>query len=147
MPTPSKITTLAQLIAQAESANNQFATRFEPAYRPNPAHVSVLAKNIDCTYMTAETLCAMSWGLYQIMGDNLVGMGLTISPLQFCSSPDMQGLYFARYVQTANCNYSLEQILGDTPTRLDFARKYNGPGQPENYAAYLLQIYKNAEQA
>lgn len=139
-----QITTLSQLIAQAESSNNQFAFRFEPAYHPNPAHVETLAKNCGITRISAEILCAASWGLYQIMGDNLVGMGLSISPIQYCSSPDMQGLYFARYIQNANCNYTLEQIIGDEATRLDFAKKYNGPGNPQAYANYLMEIYKGA---
>lgn len=142
MPPANSITTLSELIAQAESSNNQFAARFEPAYHPNPENVKKLAVDIGCTYSTAEILCSISWGLFQIMGNNLVEMGLSISPIQYCSSIPIQQMYFQKYITENHCAYTLDDILNDSAKRLDFAEKYNGPGMPHQYADYLIASYK-----
>lgn len=137
------ITTLSQLIAAAESGNNQYAVRFEPAYHPDPKAVSKLAGIMECTANTAEILCSCSWGLYQIMGDNLVNLGLQISPIHYCAIPAMQDQYFSKFLARDNLSsFTLADILHYPEKRLQFAKLYNGPGLPERYADYLMQVYQ-----
>lgn len=138
---PNKPTTLAELIARVESDNNQFAVRFEPAYHPNPDHVSTLANLAKIGYHSAEILCAFSFGYYQIMGDNLIGMGLQCSPIEYCCLPGLQLVMFTKYCSDNNCDYSLDDIINDQSKREDFAKKYNGPGNIMAYSSRILTIY------
>lgn len=137
------ITTVADLIAQAESSGNQYACRFEAGYQPNPGHISKMQTLIKGSMRTANVFCSMSWGLFQIMGDNLIKLGLDRSPIEYCNDPALQLEFFNRYCQMAMCEqYSLSDIISNESDRLDFARKYNGPGQPEVYGDYLLEVAK-----
>ena len=136
------IKTLADLIAEVESSNNQYAVRFEPAYHPDPAHVRTMAQECGVSFMTAETLCAMSFGLFQIMGDELVSLGLRISPIQLCCMPQTQENYFNAYCERAKINFSLQDVISDETKRMQFARAYNGPGNPEAYATRMLNVYQ-----
>lgn len=141
-PTPSrsKPTTLAQLIAKCESNNDQFAVRFERLYHPKSDNVSKLAHQSRITFTTAEILCSMSFGYYQIMGDNLVSLGLEGSIIEYCASPQLQDVFFNRYCTQNHCVYSLEEILTDQTKREDFAKKYNGPGNITAYSQRLLAM-------
>ena len=139
------IETLSQLIAQVESSGDNFAIRFEPAYHPNPARVATLAHACDFTYNTSEILLACSWGCYQIMGDNLVDMGLRVSPAAYCASQDTQDKFFAEYCTRANCFYTLDEVISDEEKRLYFAHQYNGPGNVVAYAARMLAVYQKAQ--
>jgi len=136
------ITTLAQLIAQAESSNNAQALRFEPNYSANDANILAIKILHKCNNSTASTLASMSWGLYQIMGDNLAKMGLSVSLIDYLNSPDIQDDYFLRYCVLNGINYSLSEIQSDRQKLLNFATRYNGPGSPETYADYLLGFLK-----
>ncbi len=135
------ITTLSQLIAQAESSQNPYAVRFEPLHRPAQVWVDRLALSAHISVDTAQTLCACSWGMYQEMGDNLVAAGLTLSPVEFASKPDLQTLFFRRFLQNNGIDFDLDAVLNDSATRLEFATRYNGPGAPEAYGDYLLRTY------
>jgi hypothetical protein len=144
----SSITTLQELIAQVESNNEQFAFRFEPSHRPNSQFVSKLANLIGCSYMSAETLCASSFGLYQIMGDELVALGLSISPIQYCASEPMQNFYFQKYITVNGLSYAtsmpLKDFMADSAKLLAFATRYNGPGNSQGYVNRMLSVYKGA---
>ena len=137
----SKFTTLADLIAQVESSCNQYALRFEKAYIPQDQNIETMSIINKCSKITAEILCKMSFGLFQIMGNNLISLGLSTSVFQYCNSIAAQEQMFSRYCIRNNCEYSLDDILNDETKRLDFAKKYNGPGQPEVYAKYLIDTY------
>ena len=86
----------------------------------------------------------MSWGLYQIMGDNLVGMGLDISPIEYCSNQDMQFKFFWRYCSNENIAFTLDEVLQDRTKREKFAKLYNGPGNYVNYAQRMLDVYQHS---
>jgi len=136
------ISSLADLIAQVESAGNQFAVRFESAYVPNGVNVLNMARKCQISQSTAYTLCKMSFGLFQIMGSNLVGMGLQVSPIEYCSDSIMQVDFFNRYCIANHINFTLDEILNDETKRKQFAHNYNGPGNVVNYSQILLDVYK-----
>jgi hypothetical protein len=131
------ITTLAQLIAQVESNGNPFAMRFEPAHTPAPHNIVAMMHLCDCSYDTGKNLCSMSWGKYQIMGDELISLGLACSPLAYCMSAPLQDDYFDRYILADHLSLTLADILTDASKRQVFARLYNGPG---NIPAYVKRI-------
>ncbi|HUW47003.1 MAG TPA: N-acetylmuramidase domain-containing protein [Dehalococcoidia bacterium] len=139
--TQSKFTTLADLIAQVESGGNQYALRFESAHNPYDNKIATMATLCKCSRVTAKVLCQMSFGLFQIMGDNLVDLGLSTNVFLYCDSIATQNEMFNRYCIHNNCEYTLDDILNDQSLCLDFAKKYNGPGQPEVYAKYLVDTY------
>lgn len=139
----SSISTLADLIAQCESSGNQFAYRYEVNFVPSSKRVTSMMAIVKCNMPSANILCKSSFGLFQIMGDNLIKLGMIVSPFEYCNDPVMQLDFFNRYCQISLCEYTLEEIMTDGIKRLDFAKKYNGPGEPEIYAQYLLdEAYK-----
>jgi hypothetical protein len=132
------ITTLSELIAQTESANKPFALRFEPHYQPSQANVLKCAAMNQCTYPTAEMICRCSWGLFQIMGDNLYSLGLDMSISQYWTDTDIQATYFHRFLAAKKIDFELDEILADKSVRERFASKYNGSLL---YAERLMNIY------
>jgi len=139
--TQSKFTILADLIAQAESSGNQFASKFEPAHDPRISFVHQMVSIAKCNFETAKILCSMSFGLYQIMGDELMDLDLTRHPFDYAGDIRLQAEFFNRYCIRNNCEYTLDDVINDETKRLDFAKKYNGPGQPDVYAKYLIDTY------
>ncbi len=136
------ILTLADLIAQAESSNNKFAIRYEPTHKPSLTFVSRMMAFAKCSRDTAIVLCSSSWGLYQIMGDELMALGLPFSPIYYCNDTALQYSYFNEVLNEKGlAAYTLDNIINNEDDRLHFAIKYNGPGQPEVYAQYLLDTY------
>ncbi len=135
------ITTLADLIAQVESDGNQYAVRFEPHYTPKDQNTSKMAAICKCSNETARILCSMSFGYYQIMGDNLISLDLNVSPFEYMNAPTIQSIFLNRFLIRNNCEYTLGDIVNDEESRLDFAKKYNGPGNVDAYAARMLSIY------
>lgn len=133
--------TLGDVVAQAESSGNQYALRFEPDHNPYDNKIASMATLCKCSRVTAKVLCQMSFGLFQIMGDNLVDLGLSTNVFLYCDSIARQNEMFIRYCIRNNCEYTVDDILNDETKRLDFAKKYNGPGQPDVYAKYLLDTY------
>jgi hypothetical protein len=136
------VTTLAQLIALVESANHPFAVRYEPDYKPQPHHICAMMELAGCNYSTAAVLCAMSWGLYQIMGDMLIALGLACSPFVYMNQPAMQDDFFAKYVAADHLTLTLADVLADPSKRTVFARLYNGPGDVPAYAARMIAVAK-----
>ncbi len=136
------IQTISQLIAQCESGGNPFAVRFEPAYHPDPEQVAAYAKAHGISHMTAEVLCACSWGMYQEMGDNLLRAGMSVTFQEFANDQAMQTEFFGKYLAADHLDYTLADVVNDEAKRLEFARLYNGPGAPERYAAYMMAVYQ-----
>jgi hypothetical protein len=132
------ITTLSELVAQLESANKSFALRFEPHYQPSQANVLKCAGLNGCNYSTAEMICRCSWGLFQIMGDNLYSLGLDVPISQYWINTDLQASYFHRFLAAKKIDFELDEILADKSVRERFALKYNGSLL---YAERLMNIY------
>lgn len=136
------ITTLAQLIAQVESNGNPLAVRFEPAHRPEPYFVTHMMELAQCSFTTAQILCSMSWGKFQIMGDNLVSLGLAVSPLAYVHDDAMQDAFFEKFVGADHLTLTLQDVIGSIQKRQAFARLYNGPGNVIGYAQRMADIAK-----
>lgn len=133
---------LSELIAWTESDNNPNAVRFEPAHVPSESHIAAMATGANCSHDTARVLCAMSWGLYQIMGDELISMGFSGNPIAFCADPALQLQYFDRYLRLDHLsNLSLDEVVHDQDKRELFAHMYNGPGNIKGYSARLVAVY------
>lgn len=140
------ISTLSDLIAQVESTGNPWAVRFEPAHNPAASFVSRMAAVARCSTDTARVLCASSWGLFQIMGDELMALGLNMSPIQYCASAQTQQATLPRFLAEKGLSaVTLDAVINDTPTRLNFATKYNGPGNVQVYSQRLLDVYHAAK--
>lgn len=137
-----KINTLADLIFQVESSGDWFAVRFEPAHVPRSDYVVRMRDLCHISYDTARVLCQMSWGGFQIMGDELIALGLTVSPLEYCASPGMQTDFFNKYCIADHLSLTLADVLNDESKRLLFARLYNGPGNISAYADRMLTVYR-----
>jgi N-acetylmuramidase len=136
------ISTVAELIAQAESSGNKFAVRYEKGHMPNLAFVKEMMAVAQCSFDSAYVMCQCSWGLYQIMGDELMAKKLGISPIAYCSDPETQQYFFLQVLQEKGLDhYGLQDIITNTDDRIHFAIKYNGPAQPEVYAQYLIDTY------
>ncbi len=135
------IQTLDQLIAKAESGNNQFATRIELLHWPRNDLIDRMTRVAKCSKNTSRALCRTSFGLFQIMGDQLMNLGLDISPIEYCASVAKQLEYFKKYCVANHCEYTLGDIINVESDRLDFAKKYNGPGNVDAYAARLIAVY------
>lgn len=137
------ITTLSQLAAQVESGNNPGALRFEPAFRPSAEAIINCKKANACSNATALVLCAMSFGKYQIMGENLWGLlGYTVDAAHYLNNEDLQDSSYWNFCQRKGIGFSLIEVLHDPAKRLQYARLYNGPGNPVAYGDRMLSEYK-----
>jgi len=136
------ITTLAQLISQVESNGNPLAIRFEPAHTPSNKFIMPMMGIAHCNYNTAKNLCSMSWGEFQIMGDELIALGLEVSPLAYVLNTAMQADFFSRYVLADHLTLTLADVLTDSTKRHIFARLYNGPGNVDGYCLRIEQVAK-----
>ena len=136
------ISTLSQLVMQSESNNNRAAVRFEPAFKPSDLAVQRCAKINQCNLATARVLCAMSFGAYQMMGENiynLLGYGCTIS--EYLNSDAIQDASFIAHNDAKGIgDITLYDVLTNVDKRFLFARKYNGNGQA--YGDWLLTNYR-----
>ena len=143
--TQSKFTTLADLIAQVESDGNQYALRFEKFYTAKEQNILTMGTLNKCSQITAEILCKMSFGFFQIMGDNLISLGLSINIFSYCNWISLQQQMFSRYCIRNSCEYTLDDVINDETKRIDFARKYNGPGNVEVYAQRIIDIFNSVK--
>lgn len=135
------ITTLSQLVARVESSGRPGALRLEPLYKPSQAALAICARyNPGLSLATREMICRTSWGLYQVMGDNLYLQGLETSILDFWKDEGAQLGAFKRYVVRRGIDYTLDEILTDKKKREHFALRYNGSIK---YAARLIEIYNS----
>lgn len=139
-------TTLSQLVAHTESNDDQNAIRFEPACSPRAELIAGMAHVANCSMATAKVLCMMSWGKYQIMGYNLIALGLACNPIAYCANVPMQDDFFGRFTHGYKEVTSLD-IVQNATTREAFARFYNGPGNVSEYESRLLAMYARLQAA
>jgi hypothetical protein len=94
---------IVDVIKTVESANNQYAFRFEEKlyflHRASKTNLSKILKRIkmlnQCSNETALMICATSWGLYQILGINIYGMcGYDKSIIDYLKKVDDQEKVF-----------------------------------------------------
>ncbi len=135
---------LAQIIAILESSGNPFAMRYEPRYAPSGDSIVAYSRIAHVSTDTARVCLATSWGMYQIMGQNLVGLGVDVSFPAYCMSIHFQHKSFVDFLAHSGlAKYAampLADFLADDSAVLDFATIYNGPGNPTAYAAAIRRI-------
>lgn len=134
--------TLAELVALAESDNNRLAVRYEPAFPLDQQTINKCKSANHCNEATAIILCRMSFGKYQMMAYNLYLYRYEKCVFEFVDSDNDQLSQFLNFIAARNINYTLDEILHDTPKMNNFAKHYNGNAQ--QYSAHLLETYKNA---
>ena len=131
------IGTISQLIAQIESSNNPHALRFEPQFNPTAENIAAACHSNACSTATGKMICATSWGLYQIMGENLYSLGFKSSIFDFINSPSLQLVYFNEFLASRKLGaITLEDLRTDQTKREYFASRYNGAAYP--YANVIL---------
>ena len=132
---------LATIIARVESTNNPNALRFEwltysGKMIQNNASIAILktiARIHDCSSDTAKMIYSTSWGFFQIMGFDLYGeLGYQQPVASYFEDHDAQYAMFAKFVQSKNINYGVNELAGSRLTRVKFGTIYNGDG--EDYA-------------
>lgn len=135
---------LADVIARVESNNNQYAVRFESGvferlttnlndYLPM---LGWIERVHSCSQATAIALASMSWGKYQMMGENL-WPHLEDSFWTFGATPLLQDQAFGEFLARRGINYSLEEIQADPDKRYHFILHYNGPSAIDAYWARM----------
>jgi hypothetical protein len=140
---------LYQLISRIESADNQWATRYEPHVHDRAkagkyaSQVKAAAKANQCSRDTARVIIATSWGLYQIMGFNLYGvLGWKQSVGEFMAHDHGQEQIFHKYCLLSNIWKDGDINAGDEDWLFKFAKAYNGPGAPTAYVAKMKEHLK-----
>ncbi len=149
--------TLAQVIAKVESSGNPCALRFEPTvYRrfgimepndPDRYILNKIQKVHDCDHMTACMIAGTSWGLFQILGENLWSLSI-----------DYQGTLFDYCMSATNQKACFKSMLTmihyPFPPSVDFsvltgsdmnffATRYNGGGNNLGYIAAMKTAYES----
>jgi len=138
---------LADIIAEVESSNNSRAFRFEPSVYENLATLN--SEKIDlldeivrvnrCDFATAKVVYSTSYGLYQIMGFNIYSDPQWSADIFEFILGGQQTLVFARFLTRNEINIPWVTLKADHSALLHFAGVYNGPGDPEAYAAAMTK--------
>ncbi len=138
----TRLIKLSDVVAHVESGGNPVAMRYEPTYNPSETGISNAFKFATGSYISAETakmICMTSWGLYQIMGDNLYNV-LTMKQdiVVFLNDILLQLTFFEHFISKIGF---VDGLFGEmSPEQIDeFAVKYNGSIL---YAEALKNAYK-----
>ena len=130
--------TIAQIIAQVESASRPFEMRFEPSVYARSKTLSIVDTIIqanDCDKATAEIFYAMSFGLYQIMGYNLYDPAdkfrLRTPIATYMNDAKAQLAAFDAFTAGHDSGWDGERF--DNAKGMEFARFYTGPGNVAGY--------------
>lgn len=118
--------TTAQLIAQIESDNNQYAMRYEPDVSISKASQSAIKKHNPFSDVTCVIIGKTSWGLYQIMGYNIYKRGYAKQIGEYLNDPQAQLFMFNRFLDENDINFSIEYLKESKTAREKFAKVYNG---------------------
>lgn len=134
------IKTTSQLVAQIESGGIPYAMRYEAKFTPSPDAINKCIMSHKPAFMsrpTAEVICKTSWGVYQIMGENLYTIcGLRTNLNVFINNTDLQEEMFQRFLEFRDINYTLADLQHDAGKLSKFARRYNGSS---DYALKIKQ--------
>jgi hypothetical protein len=150
---------LRYIIAGVESAQNLWAVRFEAAFfnrildsfRRGTDEAKVICARYNrlhgfkASADTVAAFCAHSWGKYQIMGYNLLKYGIMNEPIwRWISSNELQEAAFDAFLAHIGLggwgDRDYAGMIGEE--KRTFARKYNGPGNVEEYVARMDKAYK-----
>jgi muramidase (phage lysozyme) len=125
---------ISDVISGIESGGNIYAARYEPQWRYlTDAMISETCKIHKCSIVTARMLLSTSWGKYQIMGAVLFELGYRQRIIPDFFHPQMQEVYFSKYLASRKISNDISQLLTEEGRRF-FATKYNGNGAVQQYA-------------
>lgn len=132
--------TLIEAIARVESNQNPCAMRFEPdLYSRYPAWAAseeaLIRRLNECDADTARAIACTSWGSYQLLGVNVYAMGYNASIMRY--STMAQGVQARRFVIRCEANPDADMSKLSEIDLVQFATHWNGPGNPQAYAAAL----------
>jgi hypothetical protein len=126
---------LAKIIAHIESAGDQYALRFEPAvyaeYMKDSSSIDTLLEHISaenvCTRATSQVIASTSFGLYQIMGENLYAQGWHSGKVgAYIANYLAQTVSFSRFLDYRKLPTSWEALRNSPGDLAHFAERYNG---------------------
>jgi hypothetical protein len=149
--------TLSQVIAEVESSSNPFAVRFESEMYKNLSErilrnheIMIILSRIrnynKCDMDTAGMIFCTSWGLYQIMGENIYSDNIRYyrDIFSFLIDKDEQDIAFQRFTIQNEIYYpDVSEMIGNDTELTKFAKCYNGPGEIENYKQAIMDAYDN----
>lgn len=121
--------TISKLVSQIESNNVPYAMRFEPGWRHDSNIISAVRQAHAPAYMnttTAKNIMSTSYGLYQIMGENIYRLGYKKPINEFMNNPSEQLDIFNKFLVWRGINYTVEEIFSDRAKMEKFAKRYNG---------------------
>lgn len=121
--------TISQLVAHVESGNVKHAMRFEPGWKHDNNIITLVRQAHAPAYMnttTAKNIMATSYGLYQVMGENIYRLGYKKPINEFMNSESDQLAIFKKFLEWRNINFTVEQLFCDNEKLRLFARRYNG---------------------
>ena len=133
---------ISQLVAQVESNNVPWVMRYEPHFKPSAVAINNCIRAHAPGYMnrtTAEMICKTSWGLFQIMGENLY----TVCKYQgsvsnLCTDELLQETLFQAFIKARKIDFTSTEIMGDIQKLHLFSKRYNGSLL---YAEKLVKAY------
>lgn len=134
--------TISRLVKQVESGNQIQAMRFEPGWKHDTNILPWIVQAHRPAYMnntTARTIAATSWGLYQIMGENIYRLGYRLPIMDYMHDEKAQDDMFRKFLIWRGIDYAVEEIMADADKMYKFARRYNG--NANEYAARLRTVY------
>jgi len=145
---PRADASLERVIRYVESSNDPHALRFEPGTYENlgalsSAQIALLDKIAHfnkCDFATAKVIYSSSFGYYQMMGFNIYSLGFGDNIFSFCDSDAYQEDIFTDFLDSRAINLPWSELKADQTKLLNFARVYNGPGDPQAYAARMRSV-------
>lgn len=133
---------LMDAVEIVESAKNPSAIRFEPGlYQSRPMWaiddeptVSTINR---CDRETAIVICCTSFGAWQMLGCNIYASGWKQPIAEFWASYAAQQSLAEQFIRQCGAEPLADMARLSDPVLLDFVRRWNGPGAPEQYLAAL----------
>lgn len=120
---------ISKLVAHVESGDVKHAMRFEPGWKHDNNIISLVRQAHAPAYMnttTAKNIMATSYGLYQIMGENIYRLGYKKPINEFMNSENDQLAIFEKFLEWRRINFTVEELFSDSEKLRLFARRYNG---------------------
>lgn len=122
--------TTSELIAKIESGQCDHAMRFEPGFKPSQRAMENIKKAHAPAFMnftTASTIAQISWGRFQIMGENIYTVcGYHGTIFDFINDSNAQEKAFNKFCAERGIVFSTEELKDSEDKRRLFARRYNG---------------------
>lgn len=141
------MSSLAGIIAKIESGDNPRRIRFESQIYTeglkSPAWLALvrrIAALNGCSDDTARMIACTSWGVHQILGENLYDVcRVTTDIFTFVASPEAQLAAFLRFIERRGIDFTIEELLADPLKQRAFVAVYNGPGNIDGYWSRMKQ--------